>query len=122
VKDREPLDDELEALALELRRLPTPRPPAAVVSRVRTLAHQELAGQADEKLNGLVLGFLLVFSWTVSLFALFAVRLLNAEGFLQGLTGSRLSWSVAYYVSAWISGLAVLVLVAFHVRKERSLA
>ena len=122
MRERESLDEGLEVLSLELRRLPTPMPSEALVSRVRRLAHLELAGQADERLDRLVLVFLLLFSWTVSLFALLAVRLLSGESLLGSATGSMLSWSVAYFVSAWISGAAVLVLLGFHVRKERRLA
>jgi hypothetical protein len=119
VKPRERLDEELEALSLELRRLPTPMPPEALVSRVRRLAHLELAGRADERLNGLVLAFLLLFSWTVSLSTFLAVRLISGESLLGTALWSPLSWSVAYFVSAWISGATVLVLLGFHVRKER---
>jgi len=122
VTERDSLEEELEVLSLELRRLPTPMPPEAVVSRVRRLAHLELAGRADERLNHLVLVFLLVFSWTVSLFAFLAVRLVSGESLFGSATGPTLSWSVATFVSAWISGAAVLVLLGFHVRKERRLA
>lgn len=68
MRERDSLDEELEVLGLELRRLPTPMPPEALVSRVRRLAHLELAGQADERLGQLIMGFLLVFSWTISPF------------------------------------------------------
>ena len=119
MKPRERLDEELEALSLELRRLPTPMPPGALVSRVRRLAHLELAGRADERLSGLVLAFLLLFSWTVSLSTFLAVRLISGESLLGTALWSPLSWSVAYFVSAWISGATVLVLLGFHVRKER---
>ena len=119
MNQRERLDEELEALSLALRRLPTPMPPEALVSRVRRLAHLELAGRADERLNGLVLAFLLLFSWTVSLSTFLAVRLISGESLLGTALWSPLSWSVAYFVSAWISGATVLVLLGFHVRKER---
>jgi hypothetical protein len=122
MRERESLDDELDVLGRELRRLPTPMPPEALVSRVRTLAHLELAGRADERMNHLVLAFLLVFSWTLSLFALYAVRLLSGEGLLGIATGATLSWSVTYFVSAWISGATVLVLLGLHVGRERRLA
>ncbi|MGH9324175.1 MAG: hypothetical protein ACRD21_04725 [Vicinamibacteria bacterium] len=117
-------DEVLELLPSELRRLPTPMPPPALVERVRRLAHFELAGRADEKLNRLVLVFLLVFSWTVSLVAFFAVRLLSGErASLLGLAmGSGLSWSAAYFAAAWVSGVALLVLLGLHTRRERRLA
>ena len=119
--ERENLDEELDALADRLRRLPTPRPPQELVSRVRSLARLELATQADERLNSFVLLFLLLFSWTVGLFSLVAVRFLTGE-VLGTITGSTLQWSVAYFVSAWVSGAAVLALLGFHVRKERTMA
>jgi len=119
VRERERLDEELEVLSRELRRLPTPMPPEALVSRVRRLAHLELAGRADERLNRLALVFLLLFSWTTTLFPFLAVRLLSGESLFGSATGSTLSWSAAYLVSAWISGAAMLVLLGFHVRKER---
>lgn len=122
MRERDSLDEELEVLGLELRRLPTPMPPEALVSRVRRLAHLELAGRADERLSRLVMAFLLVFSWTTSLFAFLAARLLSGESLLGSVTGSSLSWSVAYFVFAWISGVAFLVVLGFHARKERRLA
>jgi hypothetical protein len=122
MSDRDRPDEELEALGLALRRLPTPMPPQALVARVRGLAHLELAGQADERLNRLVLVLLLLFSWTASLFPVLAVRLLSLEGLLGIATGSTLSWPLAYVVIAWISGAAALLVLGVHVRKERRLA
>jgi hypothetical protein len=122
VREGESPDEEMEALSLELRRLPTPLPPEALVSRVRRLAHLELAGEADERLSRLVMVFLLLFSWAVSLFTFFAVRLLSGVNLLGSVTGSTLSWSAAYFVYAWISGAAILVLMGFYARKERRLA
>ena len=116
----ERLDEELEALGLELRRLPTPMPPDALVFRVRRLAHRELADQADETLSRWMAGFLVFFSWTVSVVTFAAVRLLRAGSVeLLGIaTGSPFSWSAAYFAAAWISGAAVLVLLGLHRRRE----
>lgn len=122
MRERESLDEELEVLGLELRRLPTPMPPEALVSRVRRLAHLEFAGRADERLSRLVVAFLLLFSWTMSLFGFLAARLLSGEDLLGSVTGRGLSWSLAYFVFAWISGVALLFVLGFHARKERRLA
>jgi len=116
------LDQELEALSLALERLPTPMPPPALVARVRRLGHLELAGRADEKLNRLLLAFVIFFAWTVNVVAFAAVRLLSGESLLRMATGSPFSWSAGYFVSAWLSGAAVLILVGIHVRRERGLA
>ena len=122
MSERDRLDEELDALALGLRRLPTPMPPEALVSRVRRLAHLELAGRADERLSRLVMGFLLFFSWTVTVLGFFAVRLLRGESLLGSVTGSSLGWPVGYFVVAWLSGAALMVVLGFHVRNERRLA
>lgn len=119
--DSDSPDAELEALSHGLRRLPTPQPPQALVSRVRSLARLEIAGRADDRLNSFVLAFLLCFSWTVGLVSLFAVRLLTGE-VLGSAMGSTFQWSVAYLGSAWVSGAAVLALLGFHVHKERTMA
>jgi hypothetical protein len=116
----------LEELAAELRRLRTPMPPPALVDRVRRLAHLELAGRADEKLNRLVLMFLLVFSWTVALAGFLAVRVVASGTVsvlsLAALQGSSLSWSVAYFAAAWITGAALFVILGLHYRKQRRIA
>lgn len=113
-------EEETEALGLELRRLPTPVPAEGLVARVRRLAHQELAEQADERLSRWVTVFLLFFSWTVSVLTFAAVRLLRAgTAELLGIaTGSAFSWSAVYFVATWISGAAVLVLLGLHHRRE----
>lgn len=121
MSDHETFDQDLEVLGRAIQRLPTPIPPEALVSRVRSLARFEMAARADERLNSFVLVFLLCFSWTVGLVGLFAVRLLTGE-VLGTAMGSTFQWSVAYFVSAWISGAAVLALLGLHVRKERTLA
>jgi hypothetical protein len=121
VSEREDLPEELEALGLALQRLATPMPPPGLVERVRRLGHLELAGQADERMSQLVLGFAIFFAWTVNVFTFAAIRLLSG-GLLRITTGSAWSWSAAYFVSAWLSGAAVLILVGIHVRRERGLA
>jgi hypothetical protein len=115
-------DEDLELLGSELRRLPTPMPSRALVERVRRLAHFELAGRADEKLNRLLMVFLLVFSWTISLVAFSAVRLAETGSILDLARGSAFSWSLTYFAAAWITGAALLVVLGLYVRKERGLA
>lgn len=126
MSDFPPEMEDLEELGAELRRLPTPMPPPALVERVRRLAHLELAGRADEKLNRLVLVFLLVFSWTVALVGFLVVRVfasgtVSALG-LAALPASSLTWSVAYFATAWITGAALFVILGLYSRKQRRLA
>jgi hypothetical protein len=118
--------EDLDELAAELRRLPTPMPPPALVSRVRRLAHLELAGRADDKLNRLVLVFLLTFSWTVAFVGFFAVRVVAAGTVsilgLAALQGSGISWSVVYFASVWVSGALLFVILGIQYRKQRRIA
>ena len=120
------LPEETFALAAELRRLPTPMPSPALVERVRRIAHLELASRADEKLNRLVLVFLLVFSWTLALVGFFAVRVVAAGTVsvlgLAALQGSSMSWSMVYFAAAWVSGAVVFIILGLHYRKQRRIA
>ena len=72
----------------------------------------------------LVLLFLLLFSWTVSLLTVVGVRLLRAGtiDLLGAVAGSALTWSVGAYGAAWISGAAVLFLIGIYGRREGRLA
>jgi hypothetical protein len=124
VSDRDRRDEELDALGRELRRLPTPMPPDALVFRVRRLAHLELADQADESLSRWTAAFLVFFSWTATVVTFAAVRMVragSAELFGIG-TGSTFAWSAGYFAAAWISGAAMLVLLGLHRRREGGLA
>ncbi len=118
------LPEETSALAAELRRLPTPMPSPALVERVRRIAHLELASRADEKLNRLVLVFLLVFSWTLAFMGFFAVRVVAAGTVsflgLAALQGSEVSWSMVYFGSAWVSGALLFVVLGVRSRRLRS--
>jgi hypothetical protein len=118
----------MDELAAQLRRLPTPMPPAVLVERVRRLAHLELAGRADEKLNRIVLAFLLGFSWTVALVGFLAVRVTaaGAASFVD-LAAFRsplgsLGWSIAYFAGVWMTGAALFVILGLHHRKQREIA
>jgi hypothetical protein len=119
------LPEDIARLEGELRRLPTPMPPRALVERVRQLAHLELASRADEKLNRLVISFLLLFSWTLAFAGFLAVRVAAAGTVsilgLADLQGSSLSWSAAYFAAAWISGALLFVILGLH-RKQRRIA
>jgi anti-sigma factor RsiW len=112
--------ESLRELTTELSRLPTPMPPPGLVERVRRAVHLDLAGRADERLNRLVLVFLLLFSWTVTLVGFAGVRLVTGarNEVFSLLQGASLTWSVAYFASAWLVGAAALVLIGLHQRRS----
>ncbi len=118
--------DELEALqelAGEVRKLPTPRPSAGLVESVRRQVHLELAGRADERLNQVLLVFLLLFSWTVTLAGYMVVRLLSGEplALWSSLSTTGLRWSVIYFGFAWFGGAAAVVLLGLNYRRSSRL-
>jgi hypothetical protein len=115
--------EELRGLAAELSRIPTPRPTSGLVERVRRAVHLDLAGRADERLNRLVLVFLLVLSWTMTLMGFAGVRLVTGGSgeILSLIRGGGLSlsaWSVAYLASAWLGGAAALVFIGLDRRRS----
>ena len=91
---------------------------------MRRRAHQELAGQADERLSRWLTAFLLFFSWTVTAVTFAAVRLLRdgAAELLGIATGSASTWSAVYFAAAWISGAVLLVVLGLQRRREGRLA
>jgi hypothetical protein len=120
--------EETDELGAQLRRLPTPMPPAALVERVRRLAQLELAGHADEKMNRLLLAFLLGFSWTVGLTGFFALRIFAAGALsvlnfttLEGPLGS-LGLPVVYFTGVWVTGAALFVVLGLRYRRKRRIA
>jgi hypothetical protein len=120
--------EEMDELGAQLRRLPTPMPPAALVERVRRLAQLELAGHADERLNRLLLAFLLGFSWTVGLVGFLAVRVL-AAGAVSALNLAvletpfgALGSSIVYFVGVWATGVALFAVLGLHHRRKREVA
>jgi hypothetical protein len=116
--------NEPDDLEIELSHLPTPTPPVALVERVRRLAHLELASRADESLNRMVLAFLLVFSWTLATVGFAAVSVASAGtvSILGAMEGATLSWSLAYFAAAWVSGATLFVVLGLYHRKQRRFA
>ena len=112
MKKNESLEEELAQLGQALGRLRAPRPPEALVARVRRRAHLELRARAEERQNVGALLALLLFSWAVSLVTFLAVRLLSGGG----------SWPIVYVLSTWVSGVALLLMLGMRARKERRLA
>ena len=110
----------LQELASKVRNLPTPLAPAGLVERVRRQVHLELAGRADERLNQVLLVFLLLFSWTVTLAGYMVVRLFTGEplALWSSLSTTGLRWSVIYFGVAWFGGAAAVVLLGLNYRRS----
>lgn len=111
----------LQELTAGLRSLPTPESSAGLLWRVQRQLHHELARRSDERLNTVVVLFLLLFSWTVTIVGVLLFRLLTGEGLtlVGSLSDSSLLWSLAYFGVAWGGGAAAVVLLGVHARKRR---
>jgi anti-sigma factor RsiW len=103
-----------DLLAGSLKRLPTPRAPAALVQRVRAQMEAVAAARSERQIGQRAVVWLVLFSWTVTLASWPVVRLIS-QGmaawldiafvhtwlWLLGFTG--LSWFVAAIAAAMIA-------------------
>ena len=94
--------------------------------RTMGAVRESTAEAVCERLNRLVLAFLLVFSWTLALVGFFAVQVVasgtvSALG-LASLQGETLNWSLLYFAAAWTSGAFLFVVLGLYARKQRRLA
>jgi anti-sigma factor RsiW len=116
--------DDWRLLAGGLRRLPTPQPSPAAVARARVRAETRLAEEAEHRSHRAVLIFLTLFAWAITVVSWPVVRLLT--GGLLGWFSPRFSqgWLgfMAFSALAWATGGAAALLLAFHQRRERSMA
>ena len=111
----------LQELTAGLRALPTPEPSPLLVARVMRQLELELAARSDERLNLVVVVFLLLFSWTVTVTGFVLFRLLSGEGLslVGALSGASLNWSLSYFGIAWVGGAAAVVALSVYARKRR---
>lgn len=111
----------LQELTAGLRSLPTPQPSPAILARVRRTLALELAARSDERLNVVVVVFLLLFSWTVTLTGFVLFRLVTGEGLslVGALSSASLNWTLTYFGVAWLGGAAAVVALGVYARKRR---
>ena len=86
--------DVWQRLERGLRRLPTPQAPTLLVERTRMQLRAQLAARQEHKSNAWVLGFLVLFSWTLVLATWPVFRLLSS---------GTASWLDLSFQSAWIA-------------------
>src|SRR5215468_1639723 len=56
-----------QLISVELHRLATPQPSSALFERTRAIVVDQLAAKAEQRQNQIVLIFLVLFSWAVTL-------------------------------------------------------
>lgn len=108
----------------DLRRLPTPQPPASLFERTRAMAVAEIAAQAERSRNRIVLMLLIVFSWAVTL-AGWPIFQFATGGLLSVLdVNFRQTWLlfVFFSVGTWLAGGSAAVLLSLRRQHERRFA
>jgi anti-sigma factor RsiW len=113
-----------QAIAGDLRRLPTPQPAVALFERTRAAAEARLAEQAERRWQGAVMAFVVGFSWLLTIASWPVVRLLS--GNVLSLLDPNLNRSWISFAGAtafiWMAGGAAAVLLSLHQRREGRLA
>ena len=111
-------------LAGELRRLPTPQAPAALVERVRAQLAWQLAAEAERRWNARMMIFLVMFAWTVTLASWPVVRLLTSglAGWLDPSFGHTWIGLAGYTALVWLTGGVAAATLALRRRRERRMA
>jgi anti-sigma factor RsiW len=107
-----------------LRRLPTPQPSPALFERARAMAAAQLAAQAEQRQNRMVLIPLIVFSWAVTV-AGWPIFRFATGGLLSLLDVQfRQVWLLFSIFSAltWLAGGSAAVLLSVRRQHERRLA
>lgn len=109
----------------DLRRLPTPQPSAALLTRVRAMAEAEILAQAEQRSHQVNLVFLLLFAWALTLSVWLVFRLMTGGLFAWvQLFGGRLwVWMAGYTLLGWLtSSIAAVILLGMRQRSARRMA
>jgi len=116
--------EDWQFLARGLRRLPTPRPPAAVVERARAKAAFVFAQQEERRHNRGVLILVIGLAWLMVFASWPAVRLLTEWLQLWSAAGAPETWRVfeGITLAGWLAGGAAAAILAWHQNRERRLA
>ena len=116
--------EEWRSIAAEIRRLPTPRPPARLVQTTLARAEAKLIDQAEHEWNRRVIAFVVAFAWLITVVSWPLFRLVSG-GFLS-LFDPQLNrtWINFAGLTAliWLGGGSAAVLLALRQRRERRLA
>ena len=112
------------ALAGGLRRLPTPRPSAALVERTRALVGRQLAAEAERQWDLSLLVFAMLFAWTLVLAGWPIARLLTSGAAAWLDVSFRQVWLgyAAYTAVGWVTAGAAAVLLGVRHRATRRMA
>ena len=112
------------ALAGGLRRLPTPRPSAALVERTRARMVARLAAESERRWNVSMLVFAVLFAWTLTLAGWPIARLLTSGAAAWLDMSFRQAWLgyAAYTAVGWATAGVAAVILGLRHRTSRRMA
>ncbi len=113
-----------QAIGVELRRIPTPQAPAALVARTIARAQMRFAEESDRRSQRKVLALVIVFSWVFVALSWPLAQLLG-HGWLSLLGfGFEQGWKnfAVFTALCWLGGAAAAIVLANRRQHERRLA
>jgi len=116
--------DGWRALTGDLKRLPTPQAPAALVARTRMRILAQLSEANARRENLRILAFLELFAWTTTLLTWFLIRPLGSHvaGWLDLHFMHQWIWFAAYVGLGWLSAATAAILLGTRGRMARRTA
>jgi len=111
------------ALARGMRGLPTPQAPALLVERTRVQMYARLAAGRDRRLNAWLMGFLVLFSWTLVLGTWPVVRMVTTGALSWLDLNFQRTWTglAGYTLMGWVvGGIAALIIGLRHATARRA--
>jgi anti-sigma factor RsiW len=104
--------DEWRLIAEAITTAPAPVPPAGLVDRTRNRVAAAAAARRERVVGDVVLGFLLLFGWTVSLAVWFIWRLMSGGPLLEASLASVGLWLGGSTLFAWLTAGVAVVMIA----------
>jgi anti-sigma factor RsiW len=107
-----------------MRRLPAPRASRTLTERTVEAVERRLAERSERAWNRAALGFLVAFSWTLTMVAWLLIDFTKGELSLQLARplGPTAAWYAAYLLAGWLSAAAAAVLLGRGAREEGRVA
>lgn len=108
----------------ELAQSPAAKPSAALVARTVQAVERRRAERSQRAWNRAALGFLVAFSWTLTVVAWVVIDLVHGALALrvQQSLGPTAAWFAAYVLAGWVSAAAAAALLGRRAREEGRIA